>query len=89
MIESGEDPLFIARRLVVLAAEDIGLRFHATRGSMSIGASKGGLPPDSLVEREEAILTDCIRVIDAFHDPSEGSMCRVGLCELLVQIAPS
>jgi cytosine/adenosine deaminase-related metal-dependent hydrolase len=61
------------------AASELGLRFHPTRGSMSIGESAGGLPPDSLVEAEAAILEDCIRVIDAFHDPSEGSMCRVGV----------
>jgi cytosine/adenosine deaminase-related metal-dependent hydrolase len=61
------------------AASDIGIRFHPTRGSMSIGESDGGLPPDSLVEREAAILEDCIRLVDQFHDKSEGSMCRVGL----------
>ena len=61
------------------AAAELGLRFHPTRGAMSIGQSAGGLPPDGLVEAEEAILNDCIRVIDAFHDPSEGSMCRVGV----------
>jgi len=63
----------------VEAATEIGMRFHPTRGSMSIGESAGGLPPDSLVEREEDILNDCIRVIDAFHDPSEGAMVRVGV----------
>ena len=61
------------------AAEEIGMRFQPTRGAMSIGESDGGLPPDALVEREAAILEDCIRVIDGCHDPSASSMCRVGI----------
>lgn len=63
----------------IAAASEVGLRFHPTRGAMSIGESDGGLPPDALVEAEPAILDDCIRVIDAFHDPSEGAMVRVGV----------
>lgn len=63
----------------IAAAGDVGMRFQPTRGAMSIGESDGGLPPDSLVEKEGAILEDSIRVIDAFHDPSDGAMVRVGL----------
>jgi cytosine/adenosine deaminase-related metal-dependent hydrolase len=63
----------------VAAAHEVGVRFHVSRGSMSLGESDGGLPPDSVVEDEDAILEDCAAVIDRFHDPSPGAMTRVVL----------
>ena len=63
----------------IRAAREIGIRFHPTRGSMSLGESKGGLPPDRVCEDEEAILQDSRRVIETFHDPHRLSMCRVGV----------
>jgi cytosine/adenosine deaminase-related metal-dependent hydrolase len=59
------------------AAREMGFRFHASRGSMSLGQSKGGLPPDSVVEDEAAILKDTQRVIDAYHDASPYAMTRI------------
>jgi 8-oxoguanine deaminase len=61
------------------SAAEIGMRFHATRGSMSVGRSRGGLPPDSLVEEEEAILKDTQRLVSAHHDPSRYAMRRIGI----------
>ncbi|HLB50512.1 MAG TPA: 8-oxoguanine deaminase [Anaerolineales bacterium] len=61
----------------IRAAQEIGIRLHASRGSMSLGESKGGLPPDSVVEAEDAILKDTQRVIQAYHDPKPGAMVRV------------
>ena len=62
---------------LVETAVELGLRFHPCRGSMSLGESKGGLPPDSVVEDEEAILAHTEGMIRLFHDPASGSMCRV------------
>jgi cytosine/adenosine deaminase-related metal-dependent hydrolase len=61
------------------AAGTVGLRFHATRGAMSVGESDGGLPPDALVEDEDAILRDMRRVVERWHDPSPHAMRRIAL----------
>lgn len=61
------------------AARELGVRFHATRGSMSLGESQGGLPPDRAVEREDAILADSVRVIETFHDPARFALTRIAL----------
>lgn len=58
-------------------AEGLNIRFHVSRGSMSLGESDGGLPPDDLVEDEDEILEDTARAIDAFHDSDRGAMRRV------------
>jgi cytosine/adenosine deaminase-related metal-dependent hydrolase len=59
------------------AAQEIGMRFHAARGSMSVGQSQGGLPPDSVVEREADILRESQRLIERWHDPSRHAMLRI------------
>jgi 8-oxoguanine deaminase len=63
----------------VEAAREAGIRLHLTRGSMSLGKSAGGLPPDEVVQDPETILKDSERIITRFHDPSPGSLCRVAL----------
>src|SRR5919112_2392618 len=63
----------------ISAAREIGVRFHASRGSMSLGESQGGLPPDSVVEDEAAIFDDSRRVIETYHDATHGSMTQVVL----------
>jgi cytosine/adenosine deaminase-related metal-dependent hydrolase len=59
------------------AAAEIGMRFHAARGAMSVGRSAGGLPPDSVVEAEAAILKDTQRLIERWHDPARHAMQRI------------
>lgn len=61
----------------IRAARELGVRFHPCRGSMSLGESEGGLPPEEVVEDEETILADSLRVIETFHDPERYSMCRI------------
>jgi 8-oxoguanine deaminase len=63
----------------IRAAQELGFRFHAARGSMSVGESQGGLPPDRVVEAEDAILRDSRRVIEQYHDPAPGAMIRIVL----------
>ena len=63
----------------ISAAQEMGMRLHASRGSMSLGQSKGGLPPDSVVDEEDFILKDSQRLIERYHDPSAGSMLQIVL----------
>lgn len=61
------------------SASEIGLRIHASRGSMSVGESQGGLPPDSVVESEDVILSDSARLIERYHDGKHGSLTQIVL----------
>lgn len=63
----------------IAAAAELGSRFVVSRGSMSLGESKGGLPPDDCVEDEDAILKDSQRVIEQYHDPRPGAMLQIAL----------
>ncbi|MCH8854404.1 MAG: 8-oxoguanine deaminase [Planctomycetes bacterium] len=64
---------------VLEAAEELGIRIHACRGSMTLGQSMGGLPPDNCTERDDSVLEDCRRAVEQFHDPGEHSMRRIDL----------
>ena len=63
----------------IAAAHEVGLRLHAARGSMSLGESQGGLPPDAVVDSADAILRDSQRVIEHYHDPRPGAMVQIVL----------
>jgi cytosine/adenosine deaminase-related metal-dependent hydrolase len=76
LFPQGQDKLIDAE---IAAARGLGIRFHPTRGSMSLGRSQGGLPPDDVVQDEPAILDDSRRLIRDYHDPRPGAMTRIAL----------
>ena len=63
----------------IKAAQEMGARFHMSRGSFSIGQKDGGLPPDEIVETEEFILSDCERLVNTYHEFDHGGMVRLEL----------
>ncbi|MFD0525382.1 amidohydrolase family protein [Paractinoplanes durhamensis] len=63
----------------ITAARELGMRFHPTRGSMSVSRKDGGLPPDEVVQDEDEILADCERLVNQHHDPGWGAMVRVAI----------
>lgn len=77
LFPSGSEETLIDSEIV--AAREIGIRFHATRGSMSLGESRGGLPPDEVVQSENSIIEDSVRLIDRYHDPAPYAMLRIAL----------
>lgn len=63
----------------IRAARELGVRFHLGRGSFSVGRAQGGLPPDEIVEDEDAVLADCQRLVETYHDAQHGAMVRIEL----------
>jgi cytosine/adenosine deaminase-related metal-dependent hydrolase len=77
LVPKGQSGEFFDRQID--AARRLGIRFHPTRGSMTVGSSKGGLPPDDCCQDEEDVYRDCERLVKEYHDAGPYSMCRVGL----------
>jgi cytosine/adenosine deaminase-related metal-dependent hydrolase len=63
----------------IRAAQELGMRFHPTRGAMTLGQKEGSFVPDDLVERDGAVLEDSLRLLQTLHDPNPRSMLRIGL----------
>lgn len=76
MLPRGSDARMEA---VIEAADSLGIRLHLGRGSMTLGQSAGGLPPDDCVEEDDAVLADYARVLDQYHDPAPLALRRIDL----------